>query len=79
MNRLLVAVAIATVALAGCATEVDDPLPIPAPPEAQKDPPRKELGGEFNDPFANIASDPGRLPPERIAKNPPLPDLKPAH
>jgi len=76
MNRILVALAITTLAIAGCAADVDDPLPQPPSPQQQGPRTPTPLGGDLNDPFNQIAGPLHvQLPPERLPllEKPPLP------
>jgi hypothetical protein len=50
MNRILIAAMMGFVMM-GCATNVDEPLPQPAPQEPQKDPPAQTLSGDLRTPW----------------------------
>lgn len=53
MNRALFIVLVGlAMTVAGCATEVTDPLPATPPPEEQRDPPARQLSAELRDPEA---------------------------
>lgn len=57
MNRALFAMALGLgMALMGCATGVDDPVPQAPAPEEQRDPPNQALGGELRDPQQQLLS-----------------------
>ena len=63
--RWLAVLAVA-VTMAGCATGVEDPQPVPAPDEPQRDPPKQIKSGVFENPYDNIQVPLGsyQLPPD---------------
>lgn len=80
MNRALFAIGVGVVglgmAMMGCATSVDDPVP-PAPaPEAQRDPPQQTLSGQLRDPQQQLLSGIevnrglSNVPAKQVAPNP---------
>ena len=60
MNRALLAVGVGvlglSMAMMGCATDVEDPVPPSPAPEAQRDPPKQQLSAQLRDPEAQLIS-----------------------
>jgi hypothetical protein len=70
--RWLAVLAVA-VTLGGCATGVEDPQPVPAPDEPQRDPPKVTLSGDLDNPYEGIAQERGSTLTDRPRQKPPLP------
>jgi len=76
MNRLMIAVCVASLSLFGCAAGDDEPTPTPPAEEPQRDPPKQVKSGEFANPYAGItpALDEYREPSEvPILQGSPIP------
>jgi hypothetical protein len=76
MNRFLVALAITTLAITGCAADVNDPLPQPPTPQEPQPKPPTPLDGKLNDPYDQVRTPLHiGLPPDEmpLLEKPPLP------
>lgn len=80
MNRLLVAVMVLGMGVAGCATSVDEPTE-PTPADVpEKDPPAQIHGATVTNPYDVVMTPPGQgdeLEGVGPRQKPPIPDFKP--
>ena len=54
MNRLMIALAVVSLSMFGCAAGDDDPTPEPVAQEPQRDPPKQVKSGQFANPYEGI-------------------------
>ena len=70
--RWLAVVAVA-VMLGGCAEGVEDPQPVPAPDEPQRDPPKVTFSGDLGTPLDKVATERDPTLVDHPRQRPPIP------